>query len=381
MAVVSTSQKISIMQITHDLNIGGLQRVVVDLACNLNKDRYDVSVCALREGGPYESELLNDGIPIIKLAENTYTVDYLMFWKIYRTMREMRPTIVHPHNTQPFLEGTVAAVLAGVPVVVHTDHGRQFPDKWRYMTAERIVSRFVNQLVAFSEANKSDLVQYEKIPASKIMVVANGINEQKYQFPVDRSWKRKELNIAPDAGPIVGWCGRLSPEKGLDVLIRAVDLLKKDFPGMVFLIAGEGDLDGPLRQEAKERNVERWIRFLGPRSDVHEIMGIIDLFVLPSLREGLPLVLLEAMAASLAIVATNVGGIPGAVVDGVNGLLFKPCHPEEFAAAIKRLLSDEVMREKFAKNSLELFYQRFGLRKMLTGYEEISLGWLTAGPK
>lgn len=373
--------KLNIMQITHDLNIGGLQRVVVDLACNLSKDRYNLTVCALREGGPLERELSDEGIPVIKLAEDRYKVDYLMFWKIYRTIKSMKPTIVHTHNTQPFIEGTVAALMAGVPVVVHTDHGRQFPDKRRYMTAERILARFVKQVIAVSEATKNDLVQYEKIPASKIKVVANGINENKYRFQVDRQWKKRELNIEADTGPLVGWCGRLSPEKGLDILIRAVELLKNDFPKMVFLIAGEGDLDGPLRQEVKERNVERWVRFLGPRNDVHEIMGIIDLFVLPSLHEGLPLVLLEAMAASLAIVATNVGGIPDAVFDGVNGLLVEPSHPEQFAAAIKQLLSDSVMREQYARKSLMYFQQKYGLQKMLNEYETVYLQCLHTASK
>lgn len=359
------------MQITHDLNIGGLQRVVVDLARNIDKERFDVSVCALREGGPLERELLDDGIPVIKLSDDRKRVDYLTFWRLYRVFRAMRPSIVHTHNTQPFLEGTLAAVLAGVPSVIHTDHGRRFPDKTRYMTAERIMSRFVRRIVAVSEATKHDLVRYEKIPEAKIMVVANGIDERKYGLPGDRNGKRRELGIAPEAGPLIGWCGRLAPEKGLADLISAVALMTKDFPNLLLLIVGEGELETSLRQKVHERNLGRWIRFVGPRSDVPEIMVLLDLFVLPSLREGLPLVLLEAMAASLPIVATDVGGNANAVVDGINGLIVKPGDPDGLVAAMNRLLSDKAMQETCAKNSLKLFHQCFGLRKMLDEYEAI----------
>jgi sugar transferase (PEP-CTERM/EpsH1 system associated) len=362
-------QKLSVLQITHDLNIGGLQRVVVDLSRSLDKDKYDVSVCALREGGPLESELKKEGIKVIKLPLAENGIDYFTFWKLYKIFREIRPAVIHTHNTQPFIEGAIAALMARVPVIVHTDHGRQFPDKRRYMFSEWVLSHFADQIVAVSETTKSGLVHYEKVSSSKIQVILNGIDEQKYSVRIDKDKKKKELGIVPNAGPILGWCGRLSPEKGLTYLIKAMELLRRGFPNILLLIAGAGALKEDLNRQAKDLGLERHVRFLGPRADVHEILMILDLFVLPSVREGLPLVLLEAMAAGVPIVATDVGGNHRAVQEAINGFLVKPGDPDSLYKAIKGLLENRKLRETFSRNALALFQKEFTLKKMVQEYE------------
>ncbi|MHB8481163.1 MAG: glycosyltransferase family 4 protein [Nitrospiria bacterium] len=364
-------QKIRVIQITHDLNIGGLQRVAADLAQNLNKDRYDVSVCALREGGVLEQELSQEGISVIKLPPAPNGVDYFSFWKLYQIFKAVRPDIIHTHNTQPFLEGALAGLMARVPVIIHTDHGRQFPDKKRYMFAEQTLARFVSQIVAVSEFTKNDLIQYEKIKASKIKVVLNGIDGRKYSCSIDKIRKKKEAGIDRERGPIIGWCGRLSPEKGLSFLFKSVKSLVKVYPEIILLIAGEGPLEERLRIEAKELGIERNILFLGRREDVHEIMSIFDIFVLPSIREGLPLVLLEAMAASLPIIASDVGGISRAVKEGINGFLVKPQDPDILYERIKNLLENAELREVFARNAQALFQKEFSLERMIREYETV----------
>lgn len=364
-------KKIRIMQITHDLNYGGLQKLVVDISRNLDKTKYQVSVCTLKEGGPLEKELQKEDIKIIKLPHSNNGVDYLSFWRLYKIFKEEKPDIIHTHNTQPFIEAGIAALLAGIPVKIHTDHGRQFPDKRRYMFAEWAFSHFTDQLVAVSENLKDDISKYEGIRANKIKVISNGIDGNKYKNKIDKSKKRKELGIDNKHNIILGFVGRLSPEKGLIYLIKAMETLVKEFSNLLLMIAGEGVLLEELKREAIALGIERNIRFLGPRSDINEILGILDVFVLPSLREGLPLVLLEAAAASLPMIATDVGGNKQVVTEGINGFIVKPGDDISLSDAIKKLIMDEDMRKEFGCRSFDFFINNFTVEKMMKEYEII----------
>lgn len=366
------------MHVTHDLNIGGLQRVVVDLAKNIDRNKFEVSVCALREGGPFEKELTDQGIEVIRMPPMNDRPDYFRFWKLYKIMIEKKTAVVHTHNIEPFTDGVPAALLARVPVRVHTDHARVFPDKKRYMFAEWILSHFTSQLVAVSEHTKANLVQYEKINSKKIKVVLNGIAGEKYRVQIDKEQKKAALGIGPGRAPILGVSARLTRQKGISYLLQAVKLLSKDYPDTLLLIAGEGELWDQLNAEAKELRIERNVLFLGPRLDVPEILQLQDVFVLPSLFEGLPLVLLEAMAASLPIVATDVGGNRQAVRDGLNGFIVPSKDSVALCSAIKRLIENSATRESFSRNSLELFQKEFALERMVKTYEEIYLNCLVS---
>lgn len=370
--------RIKVMQITHDLHIGGLQRVVVDLARGMDKKKFEVSVCALREGGPLEKELAEGGIEVLRMPSTGGRADYFRFWKLYKVMMEKKPSVVHTHNTEPLTDGATAALLAGVPVKVHTDHARRFPDKVRYMFSEWLLSHFITQVVAVSDYTRNDLVWYEKIRPDKIKVVLNGIVGDKYAVPIDVEKKKADLEIDPGRTPVLGTASRLTPQKGISYLLKAVKRLSHDFPDVLLLIAGEGELWDVLNAEVKELGMERHVMFLGPRLDMHEIFQLFDIFILPSLYEGLPLVLLEAMAASRAIVATGVGGVGQAVLDGGNAILVKPEDPDAIYRAVKRLSENSVMRERFSKKSLELFRQSFNLERMIKAYETIYLEGLSA---
>jgi glycosyltransferase involved in cell wall biosynthesis len=364
-------QRLKVMEVTHDLAIGGLQRVVVDLARTLDKNEFDVSVCCLREGGIYETVLAEHDIRVIKIPASSKPVDYLCFWKIYQVLKLERPIIIHTHNTQPYIEGVVSALMAGVPVRIHTDHAREFPDKRRYMVAERILSHAVHQIIAVSDQTKNDLIKYERIDPDKITVVVNGIDGSMYRTPLDRKWKLIELGIPENGGPILGFCGRLSPEKGITFLLKAMRMLVEEFPRAILLIVGDGELKTELDHEIQDRNLNKNVMLLGERLDANEIMRILDVFILPSLREGLPLVLLEATAASVPIVATNVGGNRIVVDDGVNGFLVEPGKVEALSNALRKLMNDKVARQEFGRVGYDLFNRTFTLEQMVKNYETI----------
>ena len=372
-------KRLKVMIITHDMKIGGLQRVVADIATHLDRNRFDPSVCALRDGGPIAEELQKNRIRFFNISQKNGGVDYLCFLKLRRLFREEKPDIVHTHNTQPFIDGTIGSILAGVPVRIHTDHARDFPDKRRYMYAEYVMSQFVDRVVAVSEHTKQNLVRFEHIDGNKIDLIPNGIDGAKYAMPIDRQKKMKELNIPTGKGPILGVGVRLSKQKGITYLLKAMKILSADFPNVVLLIAGEGDLRESLEKEAIDLGIEEYVLFLGPRLDVNELLKIFDVYVLPSLWEGMPLVLLEAMAASLPIVATNVGGNPEVVVNKVNGFLVEPGDVRALYQSIKSILKNGELREQFSKSSQERFRQRFNVDVMVKRYERLYLSCCSGG--
>jgi glycosyltransferase involved in cell wall biosynthesis len=361
------------MQITHDLAIGGLQQVIVNLCRTIDRERFDVSVLCLRHLGEFVPDVEKLGIEVVLLPQKQNSVDYLSFLKVAKILREKKIDVIHTHNTQPLIDGTLGALLAGVKTIVHTDHSREFPDKRRYMFAEWLLSHFVYKMVGVSKPTSQDLITYERISPRKVVTVLNGIDGSNFGVTVDKQKKRRELGIRGE-GPVIGLGVRLSEEKGVVYLLRAMPEIIKRYPDITLVIAGKGASEKDLKREAVDLGIEKNTLFIGPRLDMPEVFKVLDLYVLPSLREGLPTVLLEAMAAECPIVATDVGGNHMAITHGESGSLVESKNPEALAAEIMRVLGDEQLRSRYAKRGLELFRTNFTALAMTAQYEKLYLG-------
>lgn len=368
----SSLGKIRLMQITHDLAIGGLQQVVVNLCRHIDRNRFHVSVLCLRAPGEFAPEIEKMGIPVFVLPQKTGT-DYLSFLKVARLLRRERVEVIHTHNTQPLVDGTLGGLLAGVKTIVHTDHGRAFPDKRRYMVAEWIMSLFASKVVGVSEHTTINLRKYERIAQKKLMTIANGISGERYAVSINRDEKRSELGIK-HKGPIIGLAARLSEEKGVVYLLRAMPEITSRIPGVALVIAGQGDLEMRLKEEARVLGISDKVYFLGPRLDVSELLNFFDLCVVPSLREGLPMIIFEAMAAGCPVLATNVGGVPTVITHGLNGSLIAPAKPEQIASEAVRLLQNDTILTVYRDNGKRLFEQNFCAEIMAGHYERLYLG-------
>lgn len=358
------------MQITHDLRIGGLQRVILDLCKNISRDRFEVSVCCLRQKSEFAEEIEAQGIPVILLPQKKKGTDYLSFLKLYRILKSKRPDIIHLHNSQPLIDGTISALMAHKPKIVYTDHARDFPDKQRIMFIEGILSKFVNQIVGVSDHTAKNLMKYERMNPKKIVTIVNGIDEKKYRININKAKKKEELGITR-FGPIIGLFGRLCSQKGIIYLLRAAPDIIKHYPNLLVLIVGEGPLRESLEIESEKLNIGGNVKFVGPRLDIPEILSILDVYVLSSLWEGLPLVLLEAMAAGIPIVTTRVGGIPSVIMNDDSGILVEPRRPDLLGQAIVNVLSDKKIAKRLAKNAYIRFRKDFTVEKMLRRYEDI----------
>ena len=362
-------ERIKILQITDNLGIGGLERVVVNLCKHLNKNIFHVSVVCLNFLGAFADELENERIKVY-LAPKKKENDYFLFWKLKDIIGEIKPDIVHTHNTNAIIDGVIASVLQRVPVRVHTDHARKFPDKKKYMAIEWFLSHFIHKIIAVSGETRENLIKYEKIKRSKITVLNNGIDGSSYNIHVDIEQKKKEIGVLRYKY-IIGLGVRFTEQKGIIHLIKAAPEILKKFPETAFVIAGYGALEKFLRSEAKRLEVDANFFFIGSRLDMPELLQIFDLYVLPSEWEGLPLVLLEAMAAKRAIVATNVGGNSMAIENGFSGSLVPAKNHAELAKEIIRLLDDPETRKRYSENAYKRFKTKFSVEHMAKMHENL----------
>jgi glycosyltransferase involved in cell wall biosynthesis len=337
----------------------------------MNHEVFEPSVLCLREGGPFADELRLAGIPVFVL-ENQRQTDYLSFRGVARIARAQQIDVLHTHNTHALVDGVIGGRIAGVKTVVHTDHARDFPDKLRYMVAEHLLSYLVYRFVGVSEHTSRNLHRYEKIPRSKIVTIPNGIDATAYDRPMDTQAKRHALGVTGD-GPLIGLGARLTAQKGVGYLLAAMPALIARFPDITLLIAGEGDMLTELQSATSELGVESNVRFLGPRMDMPEILQILDVYVMPSIWEGLPMALLEAMAARCAVVATRVGGIPTALEDRVSGRLVDEKNPQQLADAITDVLTDAPGRDAYRASARNTFETRFSAASMARRYEALYL--------
>lgn len=364
--------RLRLLQITHDLDLGGLQQVIYNLCRTLDRNRFEIFVLCLREKGLFASDVEALGIPVYLLEQKERGADYFAFLKVARLLRELRIDVVHTHNTQPFFDGTLGAVLAGVRTVIHTDHARAFPDKLRYMIAEWAMALYAYRVVGCSEHTSRQLMRYEKIPERKISTIPNGIDGSRFELTIDRQAKRRELAIH-EQGSVIGLAVRLSDQKGITFLLQAMPRILARHPDTTLLIAGDGDLRMDLEREARELGIASRVKFCGPRKDIPELLKVLDLYVLPSKWEGLPMVILEAMAAGCPIVATDVGGNSTAVVDGVTGTLVPPQDPDALADAVIRLLDSPDLLKTYAEKGKSRFRERFSAETMARQYERLYL--------
>lgn len=358
------------MQLTEDLGLGGLEHVVATLCTTLDPNRFETSALCLKDGGPLADELTARGIPVFHLTPPRGRADYFAAAKIARILRRERIDVVHTHNTSAFIDGGLAALLAGTPMHVHTDHSRLFPDKRRYMIAEYVMSHFAYRVVGVSDHTVAELRRYERIPLSKLTTIPNGIDGGAFDRERDTTLKRRELGIAPGSA-VIGVAVRLTEQKGVTYLLKAMPQILSVHPETVLVVAGDGVLAQPLREEAKALGVHGHVRFIGPRRDIPELLSMFDLYALPSEWEGLPMIILEAMAAACPIVASDVGGVSTAVRDGENGYLVPARDVGALAQRITALLGDARRRREFGEAGRRFFRERFSAKAMAAAYARV----------
>ena len=282
--------------------------------------------------------------------------DLRAIWRLYRLIRSLRPHIVHTQTSKAGVVGRLAARLAGTPIVIHTAHAFPFHPYQSalvhqvYVLIERWAARLADLIMVDTESVRADGLRHRIVrdPAT-LVIVPMGIDLKKFSPLAEGPANlRKTLGFQP-RDLVVGTVARLVPDKGLECFMRMAASIRAARPDVRFLIVGDGPLRKDLEGLAEALGIRPDVVFTGLRTDVPDLMGAMDLFVLPTLREGFGVVFAEAMAMGRAVVGSRIGPVAEVVEDGVTGYLVPPDAPEEFAGRALELLSDEAKRRAFGE--------------------------------
>jgi glycosyltransferase involved in cell wall biosynthesis len=293
-------------------------------------------------------------------------------------LRERRVSILHTHGGIAGLFGRLAARRAQTPVIVHTLHGihylhyRNPLTRKFYILLEKWFSRFTDGLVFVSQADFQKAKKHRLAAEDKMFVILNGTDPLAGLSGEKIREKRLALGWPP-AGPLVGTVARLHRQKGIATLLEAAPRLFAAAPGARVVVVGEGPLGRKLRKKVSRQGLEEKFFFLGERKDAAELLSLFDVFVLPSLWEGLPFVLIEAASLGKPIVAAAVDGITEVVEDGKTGLLVPPENPGALADAIIGLLQDRQRAARLAASAKSIIPPRFPLRRMIEQTQNLYL--------
>lgn len=368
---------LSVLQVIGNVALGGAERHLLDLAGGLQARGVAVQTICPRPG-PLTRALTARGVPttciemVYPQPGDAYGLDWQTVERLLQFLREHRPDVVHSHLYPAHLHASLAAHEAGIAAILQTAHtlvvraGDVLPAR-----LARVQTIAVAQSVA-------TLHQAAGVPAHRLAVIYNGVGDEQFAAPLAAPERlRRELELP--SGPVIGTVARLSPEKGLDVLLDAAPLVRHQAGAVTFVIAGDGPEASSLRSQAAALGVGNSVRFLGPRTDVASLNSLFDLFVLPSREEACSMALLEAMAAGRAVIATRVGGNAEVVEHGVSGLLVPSDDAPALAAAIIALLGDPARARTLGVAARARVWQRFRRETMVT--ETLQLYGAMAGQR
>lgn len=351
---------------------GGAQHVVYLLAKGL-REHYEVTV-GCGGGGPLIPRLQAEGVRVVEIPEfcrPPHPVrDLRVLVTLYQWLRRERFTLVHTHSTKAGVLGRLAARWAGAPVVLFTAHGWAFTEGRSAWTralltqVERLVARVSDRIVCVSEYDRDLAIRLRVADPETLVTIRNGLDTGEFLTPADAGGIRDTLGAAGDF--LIASVGRLAAPKDPFTLISALRMLPD--PRSRLLLIGSGSLRHAIERHIRAEGVAERVWLAGERTDVPAILREADVFVHSSHREGLPLVIIEAMLAGLPVVATNIGGIPELVDEGVTGILVPRDDPGALADALRRLMMDPALRRRIGTEGRDKALQAFSHDRMLADY-------------
>jgi len=367
---IRKNKEVRIMHLISSNGIFGAEKVLLNLASNMNYNGIKSCIGVVNNLHNSHLEVFKEaeerGIPAY-VVESKGRFDFGAVRQLERAIIENKINLLHTHNYKANFLGILAARRASVPVIA-TNH-LWTKSGWKLRFYEFIdaimLKVFVKKIIAVSESVKRDMV-LAGIPGSRIKVILNGLDTAEPQN-IDREILRDSFGI--DKGvKIIGVVSRLSPEKGHKFLFEAIQIIVQKHSGIKLLIIGDGPSKEGLIKEVEHLGISEKVVFAGYQPDMNRIYPIIDILIQPSLREGIPITLLEGMNQSKPIVATDVGGVSELIKDRFTGLLIQPASSAELYNAITALLDDNSLCEKMGQNARKFAQDNFSLEKMINSY-------------
>ena len=332
-------KKTNILYVITSLGIGGAENLLLSYLKLLDRSKYNFFVCALREKPDDLVSEISNYAEVTKLGMKNKFNPRVIF-QLIKLIKKTQPDIIHTHLFQARFYSTIAHQFSRRSVLITHKHNNVNPKKHNvFILLEMLSIIFNKKVIAISQSVKDSLKKFELVPDNKIFVLTNGIDYLKFnKTAISR-------DFAVNRPLIIGTVCRLEWQKGLSYLLLAMKIILAKFPETRLEIVGDGSLLGELQDLSKKLSISKSVSFFGKFTEVIPFYNRMDIFVLPSLYEGFGIVLLEAMASGVPVVATNVDGIKEVVVDGKSGILVPPKNPEAIANAVTHIIEDPQLRK------------------------------------
>lgn len=364
---------IHLVQLVTRLDTGGVPEQLLALLEGLAEKPYRITVVCREVSERYRQRLERLGVTLIllKMHRLLHPRDLLAAVELYRLLRRLECDVLHTHTSKAALLGALVGWLAKVPVRVNTAHNLgclalpQAPLRALFWLYDKLLFTRLHAVITVSQRIRDRIVQLKVLPDAKAIAIPNGINTAPFAAnPAQRQALRAQLGLADNA-PAIITVARLVWFKGLDNLIAAMAPVLQQHPTASCWIVGDGPLKSALQQQAEALGIAKNLHFLGERNDIPALLNAMDVFVLPSVSEGMPITLLEAMAAGKPLVATDVGGVGEMFQSGESGLLVPPRNPQALAQALIQLLNNAPLRNQMAQAARQRLEHTFSQAAMV----------------
>ncbi|RJP56310.1 MAG: glycosyltransferase [Candidatus Auribacter fodinae] len=351
---------LKILHLTTDSAIGGTEKMIIQVAGSLNDRGFVSYVVSLKPGLPLKEQCSKMNITCLSV-EMRSKFDISALFRLYALIRDIKPDILHTYLFHSNILGRIIGRIARVPVIISGQRNVDLWRKWYHNIIDRISSRFCRYIIANSYAGQRFLIDAVRMPPAKVMVIHNGVDFQSVRSSfTNTAYQNKPLTLVTVAS--------LTRKKGHEFLFEA---LKTKRGKWLLILVGTGREKERLKQLCEEYGLCDKINFAGFKTEIRSFLEQADIFILPSLWEGLPVALMEAMAFGCACVATDVGGVPELISDRQNGLLVPPGDSQALRNAIDCLHDSPDMRVMLGQAAAKTIREHFSVRKMIDTLSDV----------
>jgi glycosyltransferase involved in cell wall biosynthesis len=363
----SPCEPLRVMFLNTTLEVGGAETLLVNLVRGMDRDRIAPEICCLKAKGEL-GELLTADAPVFSDLLG-HKFDLRILGRLKRLFRERRiDAVVTVGAGDKMFWGRLAAWRAGVPVIFSALHSTGWPDGVGRLN--RLLTPLTDMFIAVAAPHGRHLVEREGFPESKVCVIPNGVDVDRFcARPADLCLRRR-LGVPADA-PLAGILAALRPEKNHEMFLRVAARVRREVPSAHFLVIGDGPERAKLERIAAELTIADAVHFLGMRPDVPELLNLMDMLLLTSRNEANPVSILEALACGKPVVATRVGSVPESVLDGQVGYLVEPESADAMARRVIELFRDPNLAQALGAAGRQHVVDNWSLDRMVAGYEDL----------
>jgi|GEM_PF-1246273 len=372
--------KIEACHIVQSFDMGGIEKLVFDLIEKSLHGKFHYTVICIDDKGRLASMLEEKGVEVVALNK-TSGIDISLIFRLARLFKERNIKVVHNHNLGPAFYGGLAARIAGIPAVIYSGHGIDPKMGIKRKILQRFSFMLQDRIVAVSEKALHFMIERESVPADKTIFIENGIDLNPFKLKVaDRDAVLKKYKL-PHTENMIGIIARLHKVKDIPTLIDAFRMIAQERDDTCLVIVGEGEERHPLEKKVGDAGLSDKVFFLGEQTQISELLAIFSVFVLSSVSESSPISIMEAMAAGLPVVATNVGGNAKLVTSGSGGFIVEPRDAASMKDAILKIIENKGLAVKMGECNKKIVFSKYNIENTLRKYEDLYTQTLACSSK